>query len=332
MTAAPASPSLDYESLEKLNRDLRESSRLLGRREARYLVDYYYAVQDFRIQAQGQVRASGEDNEPNRVLGWVFESMRRLENNIKSALGQFASEYRVGQWMQNITGIGPVISAGFLAHLDVRECKTAGHFWRFAGLDPTQKWEKAQKRPWNAKLKVLTWKLGESFIKVQNNESDFYGKLFAKRKLYDVARNDDGQLADQAAAIMAAKKIGKDTDAYKWYAGCMTLENAKQFRLLDPAQRPAFLKQKAGEPGSGTPMLPPDHLNARARRYAVKMFLSHLHHVMWEDYHGSAPPVPYAFEKLPDQDHRHYIAPPDWPWDEGRSLRELLVDEAKEPE
>jgi len=331
LEAAPVSPGPNgdemFEVIRKLTRDMRDASKLLGRREARYLTDMYYAIQDFRIQAAGQVRAAGEDAEPNRVIGWLFDSMKMLEDNIKKSLGTFAAEYTVGRWLQGTTGIGPVISAGLLAHLDVRGCKTAGHFWRFAGLDPTMKWEKKSKRPWNAKLKTLVaFKLGESFVKVQNNDKDVYGKLFAERKRQEITFNREGRFTDHARQALEAKNIGKTTDAYMWYAGCLPAAVLDDWDQLDITQRTARTKKLKGEPGSGQPMLPPAHIHARARRFAVKMFLSHLHHVMYEDYFGHTPPVPYVFEKCPG-DHRHYIAPPSWPITGGRSLTELLVDE-----
>ena len=37
-------------------------------------------------------------------------------------------------------------------------------------------------------------------------------------------------------------------------------------------------------------MLPPAHIHARARRYVVKLFLFHLHEVMWNVEQGEAPP------------------------------------------
>ena len=37
-------------------------------------------------------------------------------------------------------GIGPVIAAGLLANIDIKQAPTVGHIWRFAGLDPTNKW------------------------------------------------------------------------------------------------------------------------------------------------------------------------------------------------
>lgn len=199
----------------------------------------------------------------------------------------------------SICGIGPVITAGLLSTLDVRKCKTAGHFWRFAGLDPTMKWEKGQKRPWNARLKCLcAFKVGESFVKVQGREKDFYGKLFAERKAQETDGNVRGNYAERAKESLAAKNFGKETEARKAY--------------------------EAGH-------LPKAHIHARARRWTVKLFLSHVHHAMYEDYFGSPPPVPYVFSHC-EGDHRHYISPPNWPWSKGgRPLTELLIDRPDAP-
>ena len=53
--------------------------------------------------------------------------------------------------------------------------------------------------------------------------------------------------------------------------------------------------------------MPDFNIDARARRYAVKIFLSHLHAVMyWEEY-KKAPPKPFAIQHL---GHAHEIEIP----------------------
>ena len=127
------------ETFEKLNQDLRNASRMLGRREGRYLVDLYYEIQEFRKASTNQTRNNG-DSEPNQLLTYVADTMGRLENNIKKLLGDFASSYKIGEWMQSICGIGPVLSAGFLTNLNITKAPTAGHFQSYAGIDPTTVW------------------------------------------------------------------------------------------------------------------------------------------------------------------------------------------------
>lgn len=277
------------ELLAKLDADVKKAATQLGQRSVRSLVDLYYQIQRFRIRAAGQVRSS-DAGDPNLVVQWSFENMRRLEGNLRVLLGVFAKEYRVGQWLQSICGIGPVISAGLLAHLDVRGCKNAGHFWSFAGLDPTKKMEKGKKRPWNGELKTLVvFKAGECFVKVQNNTNDFYGQLYATQKRKLIERNEAMEFADAAKLVLEEKSYRKDTVAKTCY--------------------------EAGQ-------LPPAHIHARARRWMAKLFLSHVHHVMFEDFYGERPMQPYSFEHCPG-DHRHFIDPPNWPHEGGKKLAEL---------
>ena len=70
-------------------------------------------------------------------------------------------------------------------------------------------------------------------------------------------------------------------------------------------------RAKALAASGGTNMLPPAHIHARAKRYAVKLFLSHWHHVAYMiEYDGQEPPKPYI---LNQDGHTHFLAPPNWP-------------------
>ena len=262
------------EPIKRLNRDLRNASVTLSHTEARYLVDAYYQIQEYRKASANQVRALQEGKEPHEVIEWLFRQHETMESQIKRALDAWTDGQEVGRWAKSITGIGPVIAAGLLAHIDIEKAPTVGHIWRFAGLDPTMSWEKGKKRPWNASLKTLCWKIGESFVKVCNHEEDVYGKIYQQRKEKESVANDASVFCEQAAAKLNKFKIGKDTEAYGHYA-------------------------------SGR--LPPAHIHARAKRYAVKLFLAHYHHVSYRLRYGADPPKPYIIEH---GGHAHIIAPP----------------------
>jgi hypothetical protein len=330
------------EPLMRLDKDIKKAASLMNGESVRSAVTLYYHIQGFRIRAKSKVTSAPEES-PDKVLSWVFENTRRLEEDIKKILGEFAAGYTVGKWLQSICGIGPVISAGLLANLDIRTAKTAGQWWRFAGLDPTLTWvgrekskdlvkralnesggldakgisliskesgqhaaniinvwehgfkpvvgEKAKagkagleawlsRRPYNADLKTLTaFKLGECFVKVKGNAKDFYGKIYEQRKAFECSQNDAGAYKEEAEKMLSQRKYGKETEAYKAYS--------------------------LGRLSAG-------HIHARCRRYAVKLFLSHLHHVMHEDFYGAPPPVPYIMSKA-DTKHTHFIKPPNWP-------------------
>jgi hypothetical protein len=309
---------------KRLSKDLATAARTISDAEARFLVDAYYMMQDSRIRAAGQVRSieknpidtglTDDDGapikmvEPHDVLSWLADQNWVLETQVKRALSKYVDGHPVGSWLTSVHGIGPVISAGLLAHIYMgpwcaechgrtpdackerqkapklklnkhewqpeTSCPTVGHIWRFAGLDPTVVWLPKTKRPWNADLKVLCWKAGESFVKFSNSPECYYGKLWRKQKDVYISRNEAGMYAERSAEILTIKNYGKDTDAYAAYS---------------------------------VGRLPPAHIHAMARRYAVKLFLAHLHHVMHVRILGVDPPLPYPIAVL---GHAHYIAPP----------------------
>ena len=261
--------------VRKLDRDMEKASSTLTAIEARYLVDSYYAMQAGRIRANNQIRALTQSGEPHESIAWLSTESRVLEESVKRTLDAYSANHPVGKRMRTVVGVGPVIAAGLLAHIDITRAPTAGAIWRYAGLDPTSEWKKGEKRPHNASLKTLCWKLGESFVKVCNHKDAVYGKLYQERKEVELAKNEAGAFADQAAAKLEKFNIGKTTDAYKAYS--------------------------IGK-------LPPAHIHARAKRVAVKMFLSHLHQVWYEVEFGKKAPVPYVFE-FADKEHVHKIEP-----------------------
>src|SRR5215471_8305504 len=183
------------EAIQKLSRDLRNAAATLGVREARYFVNTYYDLQDYRIASANQQRKLLEGQEPSEFMSWLNGNLEILENQIKAMLDKWSAAQPMGIWARDVMGIGPVIASGLLANIDITKAPTAGHIWRFAGLDPTVEWRKGEKRPWNASLKRLCWLIGESFVKVSGREQDVYGKLYLKRKEYEAKRNDAGELA-----------------------------------------------------------------------------------------------------------------------------------------
>jgi hypothetical protein len=266
--------------LTKLDKDIRQAARTLDQSHVRWLVDHYYQLQRDRIRSKLQADKAAEGNEPNDVLIWVRGNSAKMESNIRAVLNTYTDSNSVGQWSKTIVGIGPVLAAGLLAHIDIAKAPTVGHIWRFAGLDPTipQRQQKGVRSPYNKRLKTLCWKIGESFVKVCNRTEDVYGHIYAARKALEIALNDEYTYKDQAAQKLATTNIGKTTDAYKHYS--------------------------EGK-------LPPAHIHSRAKRYAVKIFLSHWHHVAFQIANGGTPPVPpYVISHL---GHVDYIAPPNWP-------------------
>lgn len=266
----PPAPSAE---LSKLARDVRATAALLERDEVRELVDLYYRMQEHRVAVGNQHAALVKAERPALLADHFHGQLYTLERQLISALTVWTDANGPASWAKAQVGIGPVLAAGVCAHIDIEKAPTAGSIWRFCGLDPTVVWGKGEKRPYNADAKVLCWKIGDSFVKVSGRDDAYYGHVYRERKRFEVERDERGENAETAASTLASKNI-RDTATRKVY-----------------------------ESGH----LPAGRLDLRARRYAVKLFLSHLHHVMYVDRYDREPPMPYVIEQL---GHGHYLAPP----------------------
>ena len=334
--------------LKRLRADLKNAATTMTPAEARYLVDVYYQRQEDRKRAANQTRAASEDDEPNTLVIWLADEFKALENVIKSAMDAYTDQFEVCRWAKSLYGVGPVLTAGIFAHIDIKRAPTAGSLWRLAGLDPTVKWKGAvetkstiknilcksrdktkvgdtsevtqqeimavvaffgrsvqtvtkdattsktggsrplnvanltkaiTRRPWNARLKTLLWRMADVQKKFSNKEQCFYGQLYQKYKANLVRKNINREFAD------AAKQVLED--------------------------RPGHKQKAVYEQG----MLPDGHLDARALRWISKIFASHIHGVFYETTFGCPAPKPYAIACL--EDHTHMIEIPNWPMKTG---------------
>jgi hypothetical protein len=259
--------------LEKMSKDIRAAAAGFTRNEARYLVELHYDLQAYRIESQGRMRSLAAAESPVATFEFFLRQIELIEEASAKVLDTYSAADALGRWARSIHGVGPKLAAGLLAHVDIANTKTAGQLWAFAGLDPSRSWDKGQKRPWNARLKKLCWLIGESFVKVSGNEDAFYGRIYRERKELETAKNAAGEYAEQAARALKVKRYGAETGAKAAY-----------------------------EQG----MLPKAHIHARAKRYAVKLFLAHYFEVGCK-LSGRVAPVPYPVAHL---QHAHYIAPP----------------------
>ena len=266
------------EVIEKLDKDLREAALHLTDREARFLVDSYYAIQESRIRTSNRVSAlkrSGSE-EPWILIGWLHRNSLAIERNVARMMDIYSVQTPLGRWSRRVPGIGPVLAAGLLAHVDIQKCHYVGQLYSFAGLDPDAVWKAKERRPWNASLKNICWKIGESFTRVSTRPEDYYGQIYKVRKKLEEERNDRGEHAEVAAQRLKRQPdMDKTTPMYKAYA--------------------------AGR-------LPQARVHLRAQRYAVKFFLSHWHHVAHVCEYGEEPPVPWIIAH--DPRHNHLVKPP----------------------
>lgn len=252
---------MDQEALVKLSKDMKKAASTMTRNEARYLLSQYITMQDNRKAADQKAGKMEERNEgePHAVLGWLSDNALALEKQILSALKAFAASQPMGQWAMAIDGIGPVVAAGLLAHIEMDKCPTVGHIWAFMGYDPTKKWEKGQKRPHNAALKQIGYYAGECFVKCSKSP---YRKVYDDRKAYEQAKNEAGAYAERAA------QVAKD--------------------------RPTHAQVKTYKAGK----LPDGHIHSRCKRYAVKQFIADWWSEAYRQHFKKEPPLPYPIAIL----------------------------------
>jgi hypothetical protein len=215
----------------------------LDTKDVRDVVELYYDAQELRIKHANRERTEG----PGELVSWLAYWLELGEKVIAGKLRNWVVSKNSppeAKWAYDQIGIGPIIAAGLAAHIDVSKADSISALWKFAGQAPGfDRRIKGTKLPYNARLKVLCWKAGESFVKISGKEGATYGKLYTEFKAEEIRRNETGLYAGAAARELASKKFKKEDSATKQ-------------RLL------------AGK-------LSDAHLRARAKRRAVKIFLSH---------------------------------------------------------
>lgn len=280
-------------AIDKLDKDIKEACKIMGRREVRFLVNLYYDIQEQRIGMAGRVRELVKMDEPNVIYDYLARNMEFFETRIRQSLKVYVDNNIVGQWIISITGIGPVISAGLIANLDMNIDatlkdeegnyvkifgKNPSSFWRICGQDPSQKRERGKKLTYNPNLKRLCYIIGESFVKVQNNKNDFYGKLYVDYKEKLIEKNEAFQFKEAAEKALSDKNYSKETEAYKSY-------------ILGK--------------------LPKAHIHRRATRYAAKIFLTHVWQVMYFYKYNDTPKLPWV---MMQEGHSTFIDMPNKPF------------------
>jgi hypothetical protein len=232
--------------------------------QVRLVVAAYYSAQENRKSCDNKMRHWGERDDEGEalpeLLQYFADSNALIENHIKKSMAKFAEAHLTGRWALSLHGVGPCISAGCLAHIDIHKAPTVGHIWNFAGLNPARKWLKGEKRPYNAALKQICFHMSDCAKRASGSEKSYYGKLYKARKEMVVQRNEEGRNA----------------------------ERAKTYYTLSKDVKKSLAQGK----------LPDWNLDRQALNWTAKIFLSHFHAVLFWDIFGRIPPRPFAIQHL----------------------------------
>lgn len=307
----------------------------------RFVVDRFYDAQKKRIVLSNQIDSiergkDFQDDTSLEILKMEYAIYVKMEAMYNKLMDTCTKRTRSGRWLREVTGIGPALAATFEAYLDISKANHASSFQSYCGLnDHSKPWyskdeakafvhnalekcgeteitdeviinvssttgwsveflkehardaELFEKKgvveysktalekaitilPYNRNLKTACWKLGDAFVKNANRKS-LYGKIYQQRKAYEIAKNDAGEYAEAAKAALQKKNYTGDT-------------------------------KKIYESGK----LPLSHIEQRARRYAVKMFVSHYFEACYQYEYREKAPQPYPIAHL---GHRDYVEP-----------------------
>lgn len=297
-----------------LTREEVKEAQTFTRQQILSTVSLFYDIQKIRIKAHNKGDAIKRNVTPiadTGILAALKANLEKVEADAARAMKAYVKMQPLGQWCTSILGLSHTMTAPLLAFIDLQRCccaqyrhlksheipehdgcpglVTAGAIWKYAGLDPTIKWEKGGIRPYNARLKRLMWLIGSSFKRVTglksykenpNREDALYTRLYVQRKLQEVEKNERGDFAAQAHARLQSAIKGK------WN--------------ISPEQKAAWSAGRLQAVG----------LDLRAMRYSVKIFLSHYHHV-GRTLLGLPVVKPWVLEH---GGHAHYIPPPCFPF------------------
>lgn len=189
---------------------------------------------------------SGSNTVP--TIDSMIQALSSVDSIVKRPISNFIGDSIVGKWASSQVGIGQVLTAGLMSYIDIEKAHSPGAIWRYAGLDPSYN----NKKSYNSELKSICWKIGSSFAKYSTKPNSFYGKLYLQDKERRTAKNEEGLYADKAQEILSdlPYKYRSDQDLLM------------QGKLSD------------------------EQIDAQARRFAVKIFLSHYYAIAYQEHHG----------------------------------------------
>jgi len=133
------------------------------RGRVRLLVEVYYDTQEVRIRSFNRLRQMGT------VEGVNPNHLKLLEQEIRQYIQAQIKGYPITVYLRGIRGIGPILAGGLISYFDVHKAKHVSSFWKYAGLavedGKAVKRRHGEKTDYNPLVKVLMWKVADSFLK-----------------------------------------------------------------------------------------------------------------------------------------------------------------------
>jgi len=315
--------------LDRIGEDVRVAALDMTIPEARYVFKDYMNLQKYQQSTKAHVRQLEKESTPNTTMKFIANNTTYIRKyQFSEIFDIWTDKFPEARWVKSINGLGPAVAAGLICYCDFDKAHNSSSFWQWAGLTPKSrqitkkaadklivsamdlygdeqltddhiKWictqadydyasfhkfcrKKGQPYNWNKLyIALVIPKFSFDFhrvcIMIGNlviKQKNLYHDLYVYRRAWEEAKNESGEYASRAAAQLRRYDYKPWKDTYKIYS--------------------------AG-------YLPPGHIIARSKRWAVKIFLAHYYSVIYYIRNGEVPYDAYALDIL--KGHRRILVP-----------------------
>jgi len=171
-------------------------------------------IQKGRIQFGNRLSAldRGADNgtgQQEGVVGRWTTRFNRLEIELNKDIAEVVKGYEMYPYLSSVKGIGPGLSAKFLALIDIERSNTVSQLWRYAGLavfDGKREYKaKGEPAHYSSRLKSTCYNAWECFMRC--SESPYKDLYYHWRERYLLSRPDWTKGHQHFAAIRKVEKM-----------------------------------------------------------------------------------------------------------------------------
>lgn len=258
----------------------------------RTLVDIYYDFQEQRIQTQLRIGASKKVNslteEDLSIYGitTIFENAQTFEKDIEKLIRkQLRNHALYNQYLEKITGIGPMLGAGLIAYVDdIEKFDHVSSLWQYSGYGMNRYCENCKK---------------PTSINVEYDTGTIAKKLHPLEKC-TICQN-------KTISILQRRMSGYQSNwndrlkVLAWKAGTSFVKqkatNSKYRKLYDKIKKAERRKHPKKIVKKSKTYYNDGHIHNRTMRKVVKIFLAHFWQT-WRRQQGLEATEPYAKQLL----------------------------------
>jgi len=278
------------------------------KRTLRVLADMYDDVQQERIAIENRLRQGEFVDEFAEFARKRAEALRKDEEKCKRLLEKSLKQSILWtEWLQHVKGVGPTLAGKLLAMIDFSKAKHIGSIWKYFGLavigGKIQKKVRGQATGFNPEAKRLYYLLSESFVRVAAK-----GGKGGYRKLYEKFKEAEIQKAEYTITVRdLLRDINKGITTHY---GTIIEDVRSEPTFVGKALTTDIVRKLKELPEGAEITLrrTNKHIDMRARRKTVKVFLGHTF-IVYHWLANNIPVVHYAGQHLREKGQNYIYMP-----------------------